>query len=274
MTMVDNGPSGPAVSCAHMPRESASWWIPFRSTFSDVGAGRRSIDGSELKLLPPVLSDMGFAHSSPDLSYSNRPSWRDAWPQGAAASRRRGSVGDPREEQLSRPILHSSSRGYNAPEEGLTVARQEWIQLVAKFEIEETPEVPLVPRWSEQVSINREAYFQGGSDTLLIRSASSGLTDNLDGKMTSSPCSTGPFVCATCSGRAAMERVEVQMLVEDGRVRLRIDVVCLHRRRSVRLLPSCSSGLLTEPFGRHKRPHAFSWILQCFSICWQPLVRS
>lgn len=271
MTMVDSSPSGPAVSFTHLPRKSASRWLPFRSAFSDAGAGRRSIDGSELKLLPPSLGDMEFAHSSPDLGVSNRPSWRDALPQGAAPSRRGGSAGDEREEKMSRQLLHSSSRGSG---DGFTVARQDWIQLMARIETEETPEVPLVPRWSEHVSINTEAYFQGGSDALFIRSASSGLTDNLEGKLISSPCSTGPFVCASCSGKASMERVEVQMVVEDGCVRLRIDVVCLHRRRSSRLLPSCSSGFLTEPFGRHKRSHAFSWVLQCFSICWQPFVRS
>lgn len=165
--------------------------------------------------------------------------------------------------------------------ENLTAERQGWMRdrlrkLFARIESDDTPAVPLVPHWSGQISLpNKEAYFQSDTGCGLQLEPSDDLGSPTQGDDLVSPWCKSLYICEKCNRMAYGERVHVQFRVDDGRVRVHLEV--LHRQKlyskSVpRLLPNGSSHIFNRTFERGRKGHSLGWFTQCFSLCYQPQV--
>lgn len=165
------------------------------------------------------------------------------------------------------------------PISSLTAERQGWMRtrirkLLGRFESEDTPSVPLMPHWSGGISLpNKEAYLQAGADSGLYLQASDELSsaNQSPSEELGSPWPERFYICEKCKRITRGEWVHVQIRVDDGRVRVHLEVQYRRRRHSdalPQLLPDDPSRI----FGRGRKGNSLGWFTQCFSLCSQPQV--
>lgn len=268
-------------------QSSASAWKFVRSSNSGIDKSRLRSSECTCTPLPPSDS-WSHAKSSPNLSASKDKEWRGRTLQ----SRKRGlglrtrSATRAGEAQLPPLPPKIESLDENNPSIGnLTAERQSWMRkrvkkLLERFETEDMPAVPLVPHWSGGISLpNKEAYFQANAGGGLYLQASDDLSSP-NQSLSEELGSTWPentYICDKCKRIVRGERVHVQIRVDDGRVRVHLEVRYrrrLHSDSIPQLLPDHPSGVFGRTFRRGRKGQCLSRLMQCFSFCAQPQVRA
>lgn len=225
-----------------------------------------------------------YARSSPNLRESKDRECRVStrWSKKRVLDLRTRSAMRAGEAQL--PPLPPRSEGLDDSDSSLgnlTAERQGWMRnrmrkLLGRLESDDTPAVPLVPRWSGQISLpNKEAYFQADTGCGLYLQPSDDLGSPSQGDDLVSPWPRHTYICDQCRRMAGGESVHVQIRVDDGRVRVHLEV--LYRQRFYsnslpHLLPNGSSHIFSSTFGKGRKGHSLGWFMQCFSVCYQPQV--
>eukprot|EP00803_Ostreobium_quekettii_P001383 evm.model.scf_2518.1 EVM.evm.TU.scf_2518.1 scf_2518:1232-4628(+) len=251
-------------------RRAASWLV-FKKRAGSVGQSRLMRRRPEERLGRVGAEESCVASSVEFGDEGEQEGWQASARPLRPATRRGESA---RELSVPKRLVTSSAPvSYS-----FTAVRNGWIhsrvsRLFARWATEDTPAVPLVPRFSAHTLIpNKEAYFNDETDTVTCCSPSPGPDDAAGDGATSKR----PYLCRRCRMHPEMETVRVDMrVVSGGDVRVSLQAVkswgwdsdtLMQRDRSRRILDAMPSS--------KKRPPSPRWgcILQLFAMCRHPQI--
>lgn len=161
-----------------------------------------------------------------------------------------------------------------------TAVRNGWIhsrvsRIFARWATaEETPAVPLVPRFSAHTLMpNKEAYFNDDERDAVTCCSPSPVPDAAAGD---GAASKWPYLCRRCWMRAQMETVHVDMRVgSGGHVHVHVQVVKSRGWDSDTLMQRKPTGRILDAMpSSKKKPVSPGWgcIPHLFAICRQPQI--
>lgn len=160
-----------------------------------------------------------------------------------------------------------------------TAVRNGWIhsrvsRIFARWATEDTPAVPLVPRFSAHTLMpNREAYFNDAEAGTVTCCTPSPVPDAAAGD---GAASKPAYLCKRCWMRAEMETVHVDLRVGcGGHVRVHVQVVKSRGWDSDTLIQRRPSGrILNAVPSSKKKPASPGWgcIPHLFAVCRQPQI--
>lgn len=251
-------------------RRAASSWLVFTKRAGSMALSRRRRRRAEERRAKGAAEEPRAA-SSVELGDGYDLQGRQPSATLPPSAARRGESA--RELSVPKRIVTSSSPASYS----FTAVRNGWIhsrvsRLFARWGPEDTPNVPLVPRFSAHVLIpNKEAYFNDETGTVACCSPSPVPEDAGDGVM-----SKAPYLCKRCRVHAVVETVHVVMRVDSGgHVHVRLQTVKSRGWDSDSLLQRDSTRRIlgATPSGR-KKPSSPGWgcIPQLFALCRNPQI--
>lgn len=251
-------------------RPSPSPCRSFRGLSFAGGEGRRRSTECADVLRASSSTDYVNNHSYPLARNSTGRDW------GAIRSwTKRRSLTTRSTQRIGEAKLPSKTVGDKLDAEGAP-ERQGWLRshfsrILTHFESDDTPEIPVVPHWSEQVSLpNKEAYFEGDPALCLIPSEEMTNLEKEAGPGPASIWQVTPFICKKCRRDGGNEHVNLQIQVDEEQVNVQMQVLCSHRFHGAplpQILPNESSRVFGQGFGRTRK---LGWLLQWFTLCYHP----
>lgn len=254
-------------------RHSPSPWRSFRGLKLAGGEGRRRSTECADVLRASSSTDYVNNHSYPLARNSTGRDWGaiSNWTKRRSLTTRSAQrIG---EAKLPSKTVGEKLDGESAPERKGWL-RSQFSRILTHFESDDTPDIPGVPLWSEQVSLpNKEAYFEGDPALCLIPSEELASLEKEPGAGPASIWKVTPFICKKCRKEDGKEHVNLQIRVDEGQVHVQMQVLCSHRFPRAplpRIVQNESPGVFGESFGRTRKGNSLGWLLQWFTLCYHP----